>query len=256
MQSIYGDGRPVVPASDAASILLRLKTLLTTAQKVCEEYAEGWLQPHHLLGGVCNEEHRQLVAAHVLLSNGMEQELQEAMATAVPVGVGGRVSAISAKHLLHKQGWVQEELKRRLTAATYNSVRLRKWGLAGGSNREQHEGRLAEWIHLAVTPPLAEGYAFTQEACPDLFKAFITLLFVGFSDNTPLVCTPPHHPHDCEGGGGGAGTICQPVPSGLRPADGLGCAGAQVQVPSKIAGGEEGETDTGDAEQGWRRSKT
>jgi hypothetical protein len=86
MRSTYGDGRPVVPASDAASILLRLKTLLTTAQKVCEEYAEGWLQPHHLLGGVCNEEHRQLVAAHVLLFNGMEQELQEALATAVPVG--------------------------------------------------------------------------------------------------------------------------------------------------------------------------
>ena len=198
LNSQYVTGKPVVEADKKAKILARLKALLEKAYGVCKEYSEGWLQPHHLLGAVCNEQHRQLVAGMVLVLNGRQEQLQEALTCAVPAS--GKITApISMEALLQPRGWVQEELKRRVTeeqpVIRHN---LKKWQLAGGNSREQHEQRVREWVYLATTPPQSEGYAFTQLQCPELYDAYISLLFVGFSDNTPLVSTTPHPPHTPE----------------------------------------------------------
>jgi hypothetical protein len=106
---------PVVPEEERKKIVKMLKAVLEKGRDYQEQYGKGWLKPVHLFGAVCNEAHRQCVAATVLLLLGKEEQLQEALAAAAPAAVGGRVSAWqSAAQIAAPQGWVQEELIRRL----------------------------------------------------------------------------------------------------------------------------------------------
>ena len=174
---------PVVPDEERKKIVKMLKAVLEKGRDYQEQYGKGWLKPVHLFGAVCNEAHRQCFAATVLLLLGKEEQLQEALVAAAPAAVGGRVSGVqSAAQVAAPQGWVQEELIRRLREELPTLPALmRKWGL----------GHKREWLFLASTPPQAEGFAFTQAECPELYAAYISMLFVGLSDNNPVVRSPP-----------------------------------------------------------------
>jgi hypothetical protein len=139
-----------------------MKALREKGQDVQAEYAKGWLQPVHLLGAVCNEKHRQLVARLVLTLNGMGKHLQEA-----EVKPQGYVQVHLDQHIRDKRSDIADT--------------MRAWHL--GSTK----AKMDEWIFLATAPECAVGvFAFTKEACPDLYKIYISMLFVGFSDNTVL----------------------------------------------------------------------
>jgi hypothetical protein len=141
-------------------VLLMLKAVLEKGQEYNLQYGEGWLQPVHLFGAVCNEEHRQFFAATLLVLMEKGEQLQEALATAVPPTARGRVTAVSVEAVTQPEGWTQEELKRRLGEQDLPTLiaLMRQWGL----------WCVQEWTYSAITPPQSEGFAFTREACPDL----------------------------------------------------------------------------------------
>ena len=162
--------------------------------KVQEPYAEGWLQPVHLLGCICNEQHRQLVARLVLTLNRQGEHLRAALGAAgeMPaantggcLGSNKRVGAAdttSGKDLeLEPEGYVQEELDRRIREGISNLAdTMRAWGL--GSSKAKME----EWVYLATAPQVDGDFAFNAKTCPLLWNSYISMLFVGFSDNTVL----------------------------------------------------------------------
>jgi hypothetical protein len=184
LNSNYSTGQPVANTDMKRKVLAMLKAVLEKGQEYSRQYGEGWLQPVHLFGAVCNEEHRQLFAATLLMLLGRSHQLQHALATAAPLPPSGRVTAAGVESLTSAKGWVQEELKRRLTeVAPQLSSLMQQWSLWG---LRKHD----EWLYLAVTPPQSKGFAFTESACPELYNSYISMLFVGLTDNTPVVCSP------------------------------------------------------------------
>jgi hypothetical protein len=164
-----------------------MKELLGKGLEVQKEYAQGWLQSVHLLGPICNEQHRQLVARLVLTTFGREAELAAALEgkgklpPIPPLPIPASVTLLRVgKVIVTPEGYVAKELDRRL-----------RLNLRGGAFQKFQLGnspaKLKEWLHLAVAPPCEAGsFAFTAEACPLLYTTYISMLFVGFSDNTVL----------------------------------------------------------------------
>ena len=145
------------------------RELLQKGQEVQKGYAEGWLQPVHLLAAICNEEHRQLVARLILTLNGMAHYLRAAL------GCDGELVPPPI-------GFVQEELDRRLREGSGEVADTMKAWELGNS-----KAKMEEWIKLAIMPQLKDGsFAFTAHACPLLHNRYISMVFVGFSDNTVL----------------------------------------------------------------------
>ena len=137
---------------------------------------------------------------------------------AAPLPPSGRVTAAGVESLTSAKGWVQEELKRRLKeVAPQLSSMMQQWSLWG---LRKHD----EWLYLAVTPPQSKGFAFTESACPELYNSYISMLFVGLTDNTPVVCSPsppalhltpcPHY----------LGAVCFTVSASVRHSYGRACA--------------------------------
>jgi hypothetical protein len=217
-------------------VVSRLKVLLMEGQRVNDEYGSAWLKPRYLLGAVCNERHRRYTARLVLLLNEMGGPLRAALeeagelTTAANTAVGGRRVAISEGSdkdlLLPFSGEVQLQLQLSLRRQKLELKEvMQMWKL---SNTDQ---KIKEWQHLATAPEVENGTAFTAAACPLLHYTYIDMLFVGLSDNTPLVsatCPPPptHTQHTTLTVRVGA--VCVSVPRHIGSAHDI--AGDRAQV--------------------------